>query len=421
MTGVTGNLFWPCQFAKWPFLLLCFLIVFGSDLEARTVSHWFSDSEWGEPQTAFSGEMPEVWVQLEPVSPSFFSENVQYDFRWIRPDGAREQDLGTDIAFKRRREGGLITGLSAKMAIDGLDRAPGLWTVEIHESGICPPDCTIDNLLSAASFTLEPVQGPGPLVFDFPTILAGAGNRTDVYATALCDPAGPPPSIEATFFDQNGEVIETQEQDGICNGTVVLPFTGANDLVFGHNRVQINPPVQDSILIEIVSLNLEGAAPLGVSISEQCSEARFTVIRNDELNAAIAVSTTGPDPLNCAFRIWSAEGILMGQGDFEVPALGQHQFFVSEQTVLPDVFTGWGDITCDAPAYIISFFQTNLGGLTTNPVDCQIPGDLGEASPRVRLGLNRGQNSQNRGWPRSRQRRSLISFCAVLSRASRQS
>ena len=60
----------------------------------------------------------------------------------------------------------------------------------------------------------------------------------------------------------------------------------------------------------------------------------------------------------------------MGQGTtFEVPALGQNQFFVSEKTVLPDVFTGWGKIACDAP------FQTKLGGLTTNPIECGEEGD----------------------------------------------
>ena len=67
----------------------------------------------------------------------------------------------------------------------------------------------------------------------------------------------------------------------------------------------------------------------------------------------------------------------MGQGTFEVPAGGQNQFFISEKTVLPDVFTGWENITCDAPFQIISFFQTKLGGLTTNPVDCR-EGDEGE-------------------------------------------
>ena len=221
-----------------------------------------------------------------------------------------------------------------------------------------------------------PQGGGPPLVFDFPTFVAGAGNSTDVYATAFCDLDGPQPTIEATVLGQNGEVIiETTKKDLICNGTVVLPFQGGEDFVFGHNQIQIDGPVQRGIVIEIVSLNLEGAAPLGVDIQDPCEDASFTVIRNEELNAAVAVSNIGTNPLDCAFNTRSAGGTLVGQGTFEVPAVGQNQFFISEKTDLPDVFTGWGNITCDAPFQIISFFQTKLGGLTTNPIDCSEGGD----------------------------------------------
>ena len=92
-------------------------------------------------------------------------------------------------------------------------------------------------------------------MFDFPVIVAGAGNRTDVFATVFCDPAGgPPPTIEATFFDQNSGINEAkEEQPLICNGTVVLPFAGGEEFVFGHNRIEINGPVIGGILMETVS------------------------------------------------------------------------------------------------------------------------------------------------------------------------
>ena len=219
-------------------------------------------------------------------------------------------------------------------------------------------------------------QGDVALEFDFPTIVAGSGNKTDVYATVFCDQTTTvtgdtiAPTIKATFFDQNGGIIEEKEEELICNGTKVLPFLGGDMIVFGHNRVQFEGPIQGGLVIEIVALNLEGAAPLGVDLPEPCEKASFTVIRNEELNAAVAVSNIGADPLECSFSTRSASGELIGQGTFEVPAVGQNQFFVSEKTVLPDVFTGWAEITCDGPFQIISFFQTKLGGLTTNPVDC---------------------------------------------------
>ncbi len=219
--------------------------------------------------------------------------------------------------------------------------------------------------------SIDVMFAPEPQVYDFPTIVAGAGNRTDVYATAFCDPADPPRTIEATFLSQSGEVVETKEDEVICNGTIVLPFTGGNDLVFGHNRVQIDPPVQDGILIEVMALDLEGAAPLGVNVSAPCSGASFTVLRNEALNAATAVSNPGASPLNCSIETWAADGTSLGQTAFEVAASGQNQFFVSETAALPEVFTGRGDVTCNGPFFLISFFQTSLGGLTTNPVNCR--------------------------------------------------
>ena len=51
------------------------------------------------------------------------------------------------------------------------------------------------------------------------------------------------------------------------------------------------------------------------------------------------------------------------------------QFFVSEKTPLPDAFTGRGRVTCDNPFHIISFYQTDLGGLTNNPTPGSVDAD----------------------------------------------
>ncbi len=215
-------------------------------------------------------------------------------------------------------------------------------------------------------------QGSNPFVFDFPVIVAGAGNETDLYATAFCslDEEGTV-TLEAEVFGQNGEVVDTKQEELICNGTVPITFTGGENLVFGHNQITIDGPAQGVLIIEIIRLNLEGAAPLGVATQDSCQTASVTVIRNDELNAALAVSSTSSDPLACKVDTYSADGTLMGEETFAVPAFGQNQFFFSEITVLPDVFNGWADISCGgADFFAISFFQTRLGGLTTNPLDC---------------------------------------------------
>ena len=69
------------------------------------------------------------------------------------------------------------------------------------------------------------------------------------------------------------------------------------------------------------------------------------------------------------------DGTLVGESAFEVPVDGQNQFFVSEKTPLPDAFTGRGRVTCDNPFHIISFYQTDLGGLTNNPTPGSVDAD----------------------------------------------
>ncbi len=215
------------------------------------------------------------------------------------------------------------------------------------------------------------VLSQGELVIDFPTFVAGAGNRTDFYATIICDAADPQTTIEARFLDNNGALIHTVAEQAICNGTIVLPFAGGENLVFGHAQILVNGQIgAEGVLVELVDLNQPGAAPIGVPFTEPCQDALFTVIRNQKMDTGVAVSSVSPDPIACDLTTSSADTTPVGDGAFAVPPLGQDQFFVFEKTPLPDNFTGWGRITCDDPVTILSFFQTNLGGLTTNPIMC---------------------------------------------------
>ncbi len=210
-------------------------------------------------------------------------------------------------------------------------------------------------------------QDDGALIIDFPTFVAGAGNRTDFYITAICEAADPQPTIEVRFLDNKGAFIHTVAEQGICNRTLVLPFAGGAD---GHAQVLINSPTRDGVLVELVELNQPGAAPIGVPFTEPCQDATFTVIRDQKIDTGVAVSSLSPDPIACVSTTWSADSTLVGDGTFTVPSFGQNQFFVFEKTPLPDNFKGWGKVTCDGEVTILSFFQTNLGGLTTNPVQC---------------------------------------------------
>ena len=96
---------------------------------AYTVAgYWTSEDGWGESATEFTTSNEAVYINvLTHTDPM----GVGLSFRWYKPNGAREYDVGTDLlAHRVYDDEDLLIGFWTYMVIKGMNREPGQWRVE---------------------------------------------------------------------------------------------------------------------------------------------------------------------------------------------------------------------------------------------------------------------------------------------------
>jgi hypothetical protein len=80
---------------------------------------------WEEAIANFSNDSESVYFN---VAASFYTTFMTN--KWYRPDGTREDDLGTNLLAHPVYEGGIFVGFWTYMIIHGKNREPGQWRVE---------------------------------------------------------------------------------------------------------------------------------------------------------------------------------------------------------------------------------------------------------------------------------------------------
>ena len=200
----------------------------------------------------------------------------------------------------------------------------------------------------------------------FPAIVRGAGSFSKLVVSTGNEEA----SVTATFVRSDGEELASEELVLGENGTGELLFEGAANLEVGYLDVVIEPARSRPVVSEIIQLELGGErpAPIGVGSAALCSKPGFSLIRNAESNTGGAFASILEEPITCDWSIFTGlTGILAAEGNFQIPAGGQYQFFPAEGTSLPADFVGNFQAFCTAPVYGFSLFQQSKdGSLTSN-------------------------------------------------------
>ncbi len=198
----------------------------------------------------------------------------------------------------------------------------------------------------------------------FPTVLRGAGTSSQVVVgagdTAL--------SVDSSFRAPDGSLIETQSVMVPPNGALSIDFEGS-DLEFGSLALAVDPPDAHILSTEIISL--PGVSPLGVIPSPLCTRPEFLMVESTNRRTAGAFSNPSTEDIaTCNWEVFGEEGVSEGGGSFEVPPLGQLQFFPEERITLPEGFLGSFKAACDVKVRIFSLFQNADGSLTSNAAGC---------------------------------------------------
>ena len=147
-----------------------------------------------------------------------------------------------------------------------------------------------------------------------------------------------------------------------------MNFEGG-DLEFGSLALAVDPPSAHVLSTEVISL--VGAPSLGVLPSPLCTNPEFLMVESSDSHTAAAFSNpSSEDTASCDWEVFAGDGVSVGGGNFEVPPLGQVQFFPDERIVLPEGFLGSFKAACDAAVHIFSLFQKSDGTLTSNAAGC---------------------------------------------------
>jgi hypothetical protein len=199
---------------------------------------------------------------------------------------------------------------------------------------------------------------------NFPALIRGAGSSSQVVvgagATAL--------SVDSSFHAPDGSLITTQSITVPPNGAISIDFEGT-DLESGSLALAVEPSEAHVLSTEIISL--AGVPPLGVLPAPLCTKPEFLMKESSDSRTAGAFSNpSSVDIATCNWEVFSGEGVSLGGGSFEVPPLGQVQFFPDERTTLTEGFLGSFKATCDSKVHIFSLFQKSDGTLTSNAAGC---------------------------------------------------
>ena len=108
--------------------VLVFFLVFSAGPTAKAYEVyrcWTSEDGWGESTSNFITNSENVYFN---VAASIYETFIIS--KWYRPDGTREDDIGTNLLAHPVYEGGLFVGFWTFMVINGENREEGQWRVE---------------------------------------------------------------------------------------------------------------------------------------------------------------------------------------------------------------------------------------------------------------------------------------------------
>jgi hypothetical protein len=108
--------------------LTLFFLLFLADTIAiayEVYGCWTSHEGWEEANSNFTTDSESVYFN---VAASFYTTFMTN--KWFRPDGTKEDDIGTNLLAHPVYEGGIFIGFWTYMVINGKQREPGQWRVE---------------------------------------------------------------------------------------------------------------------------------------------------------------------------------------------------------------------------------------------------------------------------------------------------
>ena len=171
-------------------------------------------------------------------------------------------------------------------------------------------------------------------------------------------------------------MIETQSTELRSHSTRSITFTGGQSLEAGQISLrgldpQTGVPVEleDSqiAVTAIIDLTIPGAGnsvpPIGLPPSPPCSHPVVSLLRNEEFDTGLALSSRNQDTTGCRWTVYSGEaGTEVGNGETSIPPFGQFQFFPLNHPAvsLPgdgSSFSGNIQFDCSEPLNAVSLFQ----------------------------------------------------------------
>jgi hypothetical protein len=227
-------------------------------------------------------------------------------------------------------------------------------------------------------FVAQPLgSGSTSIPLAFATAIQGGGSSTSILFTqgVLRTFFGAITAF-ATFTSSSGQVIETQSTELRSHSTRSITFTGGQSLEAGQISLrgldpQTGVPVEleDSqiAVTAIIDLTIPGAGnsvpPIGLPPSPPCSHPVVSLLRNEEFDTGLALSSRNQDTTGCRWTVYSGEaGTEVGNGETSIPPFGQFQFFPLNHPAvsLPgdgSSFSGNIQFDCSEPLNAVSLFQ----------------------------------------------------------------
>ena len=232
-------------------------------------------------------------------------------------------------------------------------------------------------------FTAQPLGGGSTSIpLTFSTAIQGASSSTSIlFTTGVLKSLFGAITALATFTSPSGQVIETQSTELRRNATRSITFSGGQNLEAGQISLggldpQTGVPVQleDSqvAVTAIINLRIPGAGdsvpPIGLPPSPACSRPVVSLLRNEEFDTGLALSSRNADETGCRWTVYSGEaGTEVGNGETLIPPFGQFQFFPLNHPAvsLPgdgSTFSGNIQYDCSQPLNTVSLFQRRADG-----------------------------------------------------------
>ncbi len=164
---------------------------------------WTSKEGWGESTSNFTTNSESVYLNVRISYLYSFITN-----KWFRPNGTRENDIGTNLLAKPVYEGGRIIGFWAYMVIKGKTRESGQWRVEhwaqdVHNDWyrMCGVNFTITEAVA------NPIFSPLPGTYTIPqnVTLSCSTSSATIYYTI----DGSVPTKSSPIYSRPIDVSET--------------------------------------------------------------------------------------------------------------------------------------------------------------------------------------------------------------------